>query len=57
MSDIDKEFVTINKTPKANPHKNTPASKLTQKSQKKSKPPVTKEEVARAAEEIVKMDL
>lgn len=56
VSDIDKEFVEINKKPKPQ-SKSIPESKPIQKSQKKHKAPVTKEEVAKAAEEIVKMDL
>lgn len=53
MVDIDKQFVEINKNP--TPRKDSKSEvKMPEKKQEKN---VTKEEVANAAEKIVKMDL
>lgn len=57
VQDIDKEFLEISKKPKSVPSttKLQVNAQMTPKS--KLKKVVTKEEVAKAAEEIVKMDL
>lgn len=54
VSDMDKEFIEISKTPKPTPPKPAP-SKL--KASKKKTQPVSKEDIAKTAEQIVKMDL
>ncbi|KAJ8713822.1 hypothetical protein PYW08_007442 [Mythimna loreyi] len=57
VQDIDKEFVEINKKPKAPQHKNAPAIIKVPPKVKKLEKPVSKEEVAETAEGMVKMDL
>ncbi|XP_063539079.1 uncharacterized protein LOC134748275 [Cydia strobilella] len=53
VQDIDKQFVEINKNPKPTQKPKEPVKQPPIKSVKK----VTKEEVSKTAEEIVKMDL
>lgn len=53
---MDKEFIEISKTPKPTPPKQAPGLKKC-KAAKKKPQPLSKEEVAKTAEQIVKMDL
>ncbi|CAG9116797.1 unnamed protein product [Plutella xylostella] len=54
VKDIDAEFIEINKTPKPTPVSKKPAVKKHKKPEKKK---TTPQDVAKTAEQIVKMDL
>lgn len=57
VQDIDKEFIEISKKPKPTPSSTKTQVNAQKATQSKPKKAVTKEDVAKAAEDIVKMDL